>query len=53
MAAILWALIVILIVVWLVGFILVHIAGPLIHLLLLVALILIVWNQLSSSRRTG
>jgi hypothetical protein len=50
MAALLWALIVILVVFWVSGFLLVHIAGPLIHLLLLVALVLLIWNLLFAPR---
>ena len=47
MAGLLWTIIVILVVIWLVGFLLVHIGGSLIHLILDVALILLVINLLS------
>ena len=50
MAGILWALIVILIVLWFFGFLLAHVAGSFIHVLLVVAVILIVWNLLSGRR---
>ena len=50
MASLLWALIVILAVVWFFGFLVVHIASPLIHLLLLVALVLFVWNLFASPK---
>ena len=46
----LWALIVILVVLWLLGFGF-HIAGSLIHLLLVIALIVLVF-QLITGRRT-
>jgi len=41
-----WTLIVILVVLWLVGF-LAHVGGGLIHLILVVALILLVFNLLT------
>ena len=43
MAGILWAVIVVMFVFWLLGFAL-HIGGGLIHLLLVIALILLVFN---------
>ncbi|MDQ6930791.1 MAG: lmo0937 family membrane protein [Candidatus Eremiobacteraeota bacterium] len=46
MAGLLWTVIVILFVLWLIGFA-VHIGGGLIHLLLVVALILLVVNLLT------
>ena len=45
MAGLLWTIIVVLFVLWLIGFAL-HFGGGLIHLLLVVVLILIVWNVL-------
>jgi Family of unknown function (DUF5670) len=45
MAGLLWTIIVVLFVLWLLGFAL-HFGGGLIHLLLVVVLILIVWNVL-------
>jgi hypothetical protein len=46
MAGILWTIIVIMFVLWLIGFV-AHIGGGLIHLLLVVALILLVFNILT------
>ena len=46
----LWALIVILVVLWLAGFLVVHIGGGLIHLLLVIALIVLLY-QLITGRR--
>ena len=50
MAGILWTIVVILFVLWLLGFAL-HFGGGLIHLLLVVALVVIVYN-LVTGRRT-
>ncbi len=46
MAGILWTIIVIMFVLWLIGFV-AHVGGGLIHLLLVVALILLVFNILT------
>jgi Family of unknown function (DUF5670) len=46
MAGLLWTIIVILFVLWLIGF-LVHIGGGLIHLILVVAVILLIVNLLT------
>ena len=46
MAGLLWTIIVILFVLWLVGF-LAHFAGGLIHLLLVIAIVLVIFNLLS------
>ena len=48
----LWTLFVVLLVLWLLGFSF-HIAGGLIHLLLVVALVLLVMNLLSGRRGTN
>jgi Flp pilus assembly protein TadB len=53
MVALLWVLIVLLLVVWVVGFVIAHIVGPIIHLFLIVALILLIWNLLFSRGRTS
>lgn len=50
MVVVLWALIVLALAIWLVGFLIVHVAGPAIHLLLIIALILLVWNLVFSRR---
>ena len=47
MAGLLWTIIVILVVIWLVGFLLVHVGGSLIHLILVIAVILLIINLLS------
>jgi hypothetical protein len=46
----LWAIVVILLILWLLGFAVVHVAGGFIHLLLIIALIVLV-IQLVSGRR--
>jgi hypothetical protein len=52
MANLLWTIIVILFVLWLVGFAM-HFGGSLIHLLLVVALVALVWNLITGSRATA
>ena len=47
----LWALVVILVVLWLAGFLVVHVGGGLIHLLLVIAAIVLIY-QVISGRRT-
>ena len=47
----LWGIVLVLIVLWLLGFIIIHITGALIHLLLLVAVIVLVYNLVVRSRR--
>jgi hypothetical protein len=49
LAGILWALIVVLFVLWLIGLV-AHLGGGLIHVLLVIALILIVWNLVTGRR---
>jgi hypothetical protein len=46
---VLWTILVILLILWLLGFSL-HIAGGLIHLLLVVAVVILVFNLLSGRR---
>jgi hypothetical protein len=41
----------VLIVLWLLGFFAFHIAGGLIHILLLIAVVAIIWNFVSARRR--
>ncbi len=41
----------VLIVLWLLGFFAFHIAGGLIHILLLIAVVAIIWNFVSGRRR--
>lgn len=50
LANILWLVVVVIVVLWLIGFV-AHIAGNLIHLLLVVALIVLVYNLLTGRRR--
>ena len=50
MVRLIWVLIIILAVLWLFGFVVVHLAGPVIHLLLIVALVLLIWNLLFAPR---
>jgi hypothetical protein len=47
MIGLLWTIIVILFLLWIVGFFVVHIGGGLIHILLLVVLVLIVFNLIT------
>ncbi len=47
----LWTIAVILFVLWLLGFLVFHVAGGLIHIVLIIAVIVVVWNLVTSSRR--
>ena len=49
MSGLLWTILVVLVVLWLIGFV-ANIGGGLIHLLLVVALIILVFNLLSGRR---
>jgi Family of unknown function (DUF5670) len=49
LAGILWTIVLVLVVLWILGFAL-HIAGGLVHLLLIVAAILVVYNLVTRSR---
>lgn len=49
MVALLWLILLVVMAVWLVGFLL-DVAGGLIHILLVVALVILVWNLLTSRR---
>lgn len=51
LASLLWAVIVILVVLWLLGFLAVEVGGSLIHLLLVIALIILIF-QLFAGRRS-
>ena len=51
LGSILWIVVVVLVVLWLLGFIL-HIGGALIHLLLIVALIVLLYNLFVGRRRS-
>ena len=47
MSGLLWTIIVILVVIWLIGFLLAHVGGSLIHIILVIAVILLIVNLLS------
>ena len=49
MVAILWTILVIVLVIWLIGF-LAHIGGAFIHLLLIVALLILIYNLIVGRR---
>jgi hypothetical protein len=51
LGSVLWAVVVVLVVLWLLGLI-VHIGGGLIHILLVVALIVLIYNLITRSRTT-
>ena len=46
----LWILAVVLVVLWAAGFLVFHVAGGLIHLLLVLAVIAVIWNLVSGRR---
>jgi hypothetical protein len=46
----LWALVVILVVLWLAGFLVVHVGGGLIHLLLVIAAIVLIYQVVTGRR---
>jgi Flp pilus assembly protein TadB len=54
MAGILWAVVAILVVLWLIGFVVLHVSSALIHLLLIIAVIVLLYNLFvgARSRRT-
>jgi len=47
---ILWAIVVVLVVLWLIGFVIVHVSSGLIHLLLVIALIALLYNLFVAGR---
>lgn len=50
MIGLLWGLVVILVIAWVIGFILVHVASFAIHILIVAAIIIAIWNLISSRR---
>lgn len=46
----LWTIAVILVILWLLGFMVVHVGGGLIHLLLVAAVIVVIWNLVAGRR---
>lgn len=51
MVGILWAIVVVLVILWLLGFLVVHIGGGLIHILLIIAVIVLLYNLFVGMRR--
>ena len=51
LAGILWTIVVVLVVLWLIGFLVVHVGGGLIHLLLVIAVIVLLYNLFVGRRR--
>ena len=51
MVGILWAVVVVLVILWLLGWLALHIGGSLIHLLLIVAVIVLLYNLFVGMRR--
>ncbi len=51
LGSVLWAVVIVLVVLWLLGLI-VHIGGGLIHILLVIALIVLIYNLITRSRAT-
>jgi hypothetical protein len=49
MASLLWTVVVVLVVLWLLGFV-AHVGGGLIHILLVIALIVLIYNLLAGRR---
>jgi hypothetical protein len=47
----LWTLAVILVILWALGFLAFHVGGGLIHLLLVIAVIVVIWNLIAGRRR--
>ena len=52
MVGLLWTLLVILVVLWVLGFVVVHVGGALIHLLLVAALVVLIVNLIFGRRAT-
>jgi len=50
LSSIVWAIIAVLVILWLVGFVIVHVSSGLIHLLLVAAIIMLVYNLIAGSR---
>ena len=52
-AGILWTIVVVLVVLWLIGWLALHIGGGLIHLLLVIAVIVLLYNLFVGRRGTS
>ncbi len=53
MSSLLWLLILVLVVLWFAGGFVFHVAGSLIHILLVIAVVVIVFNLVQRSRGSG
>ena len=53
MVGILWAVVVVLVILWLLGFVVLHVSSFAIHLLLLLAVIVLLYNLFAGSRGAG
>jgi Family of unknown function (DUF5670) len=51
LAGILWAIVVVLVILWLLGWLVVHVGGGLIHLLIVIAIIVLLYNLFVGMRR--
>jgi hypothetical protein len=51
LGSILWAVVVILVILWLLGWLVVHVGGGLIHILLIIAVIVLLYNLFVGMRR--
>ena len=50
LTGILWAIVIVLVVLWLVGWLALHIGGGLIHILLIIAVIVLLYNLFAGRR---
>lgn len=50
LGSILWAVIVLLVILWLLGWLVVHVGGGLIHLLLIIAVLVLLYNLFVAGR---
>jgi hypothetical protein len=50
LTGILWAIVVVLVVLWLIGWLALHIGGGLIHILLIIAVVVLLYNLFVSRR---
>ncbi|MDQ2715239.1 MAG: lmo0937 family membrane protein [Chloroflexota bacterium] len=52
MVGLLWAVVVILVILWALGFLVVHVGGALIHVLIVLAVIVLLYNLFVGMRRS-
>jgi hypothetical protein len=50
MVGLLWAAVVVLVILWLLGFVVLHVTGAFIHILLIIAVIVIIYNLVAGAR---